>query len=374
MRFCRLSPDACDADTVGLTGGDSFGVLPSGESDVSAAAAIAWKVREVFDHPFLIAGDSVEVHGTIGIALFPQDGRSADAIMRRARLAVDQAKLSGEGLAVFATDPEDETARRLALLHELRVGIANDELVLHFQPKVDLRAGLQTTGVEALVRWQHPTNGLLMPAEFMPEAECSELIEPLTKWVLTEAVRQQHLWAQAGLDLTMAVNISARSLTQNSDLPDIVAELTQTWGVPPHRLILELTENSIIDSDMAQVLDVLHEMGEQLSIDDFGTGHSSLAYLHHLTIDEIKIDRSFVLDLSTVAGDATIVQSTIGLAHNLGLTVVAEGVEDEASLKILIEDGCDIAQGYFFSPPCSAQELTPWLTESPFGVRAKISR
>jgi diguanylate cyclase (GGDEF)-like protein/PAS domain S-box-containing protein len=370
----RLRGAMRDEDSVGQTGGDSFGILPSGESDVRTAAAIAWKVREVFDHPFLIAGESVDLCASIGIALFPQDGRSADAMMRRARLAVDQAKSSGEGLAVFAIDPEDQTARRLALLNELRVGIANDELVLHFQPKVDLRAGLKTTGVEALVRWQHPASGLLMPVQFMPEAECSELIEPLTKWVLNGALHQQHLWAEAGLDLTMAVNISARSLTRHSDLADTVARLTDTWDIPPDRLILEITENSIIDSDMAKVLDVLHAMGERLSIDDFGTGHSSLAYLHHLTIDEIKIDRSFVLNLPTVAGDATIVRSTIDLAHNLGLRVVAEGVENEESLKILVDDGCDVAQGYFFSRPRAAEELTTWLTDSPFGARAKISR
>ncbi len=322
----------------------------------------------------MIDGDSVELRASIGIALFPQDGPSADAILRRARLAVDQAKCSGEGLAVFAVDPEDQTARRLTLLNELRLGIARDELVLHFQPKVDLTAEPRTVGVEALVRWQHPTSGLLMPAQFMPEAEQSELIEPLTKWVLNEAVRQQHIWSEAGLDLTMAVNVSARSLTPHGDLPETVAMLTEKWGVAPGRLILEVTENAIIDTDMARVLESLHAMGEQLSIDDFGTGHSSLAYLQHLTVDEIKIDRSFVMNLPTVNCDALIVHSTIELAHSLGLTVVAEGVEDEAALKILIENGCDIGQGYFFSRPRPAQELITWLIESPFGARAKIPR
>jgi diguanylate cyclase (GGDEF)-like protein/PAS domain S-box-containing protein len=370
----RLRGAMRDADTVGSTGGDSFGILPSGESDVGAAAAIAWKVREVFDRPFLISGDSIDVNASIGIALFPQDGPTSEAVMRRARLAVGQAKSSGEGLAVFAVDPEDQTARRLTLLNELREGITRGELVLHYQPKVDLTAGLRTTGVEALVRWQHPSSGLLMPAEFMPEAEDSELIEPLTKWVLNEAVRQQSAWNDAGLDLTMAVNISAHSLKQHSDLPDTVLGLTDEWNIPPGRLTLEVTENAIINSDMAHVLDLLHAMGEQLSIDDFGTGHSSLAYLQNLTVDEIKIDRSFVMNLPTVKGDAMIVHSTIELAHNLGLTVVAEGVEDEATLKILVDDGCDIGQGYFFSRPCAAPELTTWLADSPFGARAKITR
>jgi diguanylate cyclase len=370
----RLRGAMRDSDTVAHLEGDSFGILPCGETDVHAAAAIAWKIREVFDDPFLITGDSVKVGASIGIALFPQHGHATSDLLRRADLAVRQAKLSGEGLAVFVADPDDQTARRLTLLNELRLAIPRGELVLHYQPKVDLTAGRRTTGVEALVRWEHPTAGLLFPAQFMPEAERSELIEPLTKWVLNEALRQQRMWSDAGLDLTMAVNVSARSLALHSDLPDTVAELAERWGIPAGRLILELTENAIIDADVAQVLNLLHDMGEGLSIDDFGTGHSSLAYLHQLTIDEIKIDRSFVTNAPSVTSDAMIVRSTIELAHNLGLTVVAEGVEDEATLDILVESGCDIAQGYFFSRPCLAEQLTTWLTESPFGTQIKIRR
>jgi diguanylate cyclase (GGDEF)-like protein/PAS domain S-box-containing protein len=369
----RLRGAMRDADTVGHIQGDCFGILASGEGDVGTAAAIAWKVREVFEHPFLIAGDSIDVQASLGIAVFPPDGSSADAILRRARMAVDQAKLSGEGLAVFSSDPSDRTAHRLTLLNDLRVAIANGELVLHYQPKIDLKAGQRTTGVEALVRWQHPTNGLLMPGQFMPEAERSELIDPLTKWVLNEAVRQQREWSEAGLDLTMSVNVSARSLTQHTDIPDTVARITEEWGVPPGKLVVEITENDFIDSDMVHGLHMLHAMGEQLSIDDFGTGHSCLAYLQRLPIDEIKIDRSFVQNMPNIGGDAVIVHSTIELAHNLGLRVVAEGVEDRAALEMLVRDGCDIAQGFFFSRPCPADELTTWLSESPFGASIKIS-
>ncbi len=366
----RLRGAMRDADTVGRSEGDSFSILASGEGDVSTAAAIAWKIRDVFERPFMIAGDSVDVGASIGIALFPQDGQSADAILRRARLAVDQAKSSGEGLAVFAVDTEDHTAHRLKLLNELRAGIGNAELRLHYQPKVDLKGGRHTTGVEALVRWQHPTSGLLVPAQFMPEVERSELIDPLTEWVLDEAVRQQHVWSEAGLDLTVAVNLSARSLTKHTEIAETVARLTERWAVPPAKLILEITENDIVGSDMIQALDVLHTMGERLSIDDFGTGHSSLAYLQRLPVDEIKIDRSFVTNLPTASGDAMIVRSTIDLAHNLGLSVVAEGIEDEATLDILVEDGCDFAQGYFFSRPLPADKLTAWLADSPFGALA----
>jgi len=368
----RLSGAMRESDTVGRLGGDSFGILPSGETDVEAAAAIGWKLREAFEHPLLLSGDIVELGASIGIALCPQHGRSTADLLRRADLAMREAKRSGNGLAVFVADPADQTARRLTLLTDLRDGIPRGELVLHYQPKVDLNAGQRTTGVEALVRWHHPTQGLLMPAQFMPEAERSELIEPLTDWVLNEALRQQRVWTDAGFDLTMAVNISARSLMRHSDLPDTVAKLTETWGIPPGRLILELSENAIIDADVAEGLELLHAMGERVALDDFGTGHSSLVYLQRLTIDEIKIDRSFVMNVLSDTSDAVIVRSTIELAHNLGLMVVAEGVENEGALEILVKNGCDSAQGFFFSRPCPADELTAWLTESRFGAAVGV--
>jgi diguanylate cyclase (GGDEF)-like protein/PAS domain S-box-containing protein len=367
----RLRSAMRDSDTVGRIGGDSFGVLPAGDTDVEAAAAVAWKVREVFELPFLIRGDKVAVRASIGIALCPEHGRSTADLLRRVEVATHQAKGSSDGLGIFVADQEDQTARRLTLLNDLRDGIPRGELVLYYQPKVDLTAGQRTTGVEALVRWQHPSSGLLMPAQFMPETERSELIDQLTTWVLNEALRQQRAWSDAGLDLTMAVNISARSLTRHSKLPDIVANLTEAWGIDPGRLTLELVENAIIDADVTRVLERLHAMGERVSIDDFGTGHSSLAYLRQLTIDEIKIDRSFVTGLPSEGSDAVIVRSTIELAHNLGLRVVAEGVETEAALELLVDSQCDSAQGYLFSRPYPADELTRWLTESPFGAQVR---
>jgi diguanylate cyclase (GGDEF)-like protein/PAS domain S-box-containing protein len=370
----RLAGAMRDADTVARVGGDEFAILPSGETDVETAAAIAWKVCEVFEQPFAIGEHVVELRASIGIAFFPQHGRDTADLLRRADLAMHQAKRSGSGLAAFLAEPEDQTARRLTLLSELRDCIPRGELVLHFQPKVGLGATRRTTGVEALVRWLHPTEGLLMPAQFMPEAVRSQLIEPLTRWVLDAALHQQRVWSDAGIDLTMAVNISARSLTRSSDLPNTLAELSQTWGIAPGRLILELTENAILDADGPDVLDLLHEMGARLAIDDFGTGYSSLVYLQRLPIDEVKIDRSFVTNLASAPGDAVIARSTIDLAHNLGLTVVAEGAEDEVALDMLAEYGCDSAQGYFFSRPCTAEELTTWLTESPFGAPVAASR
>jgi EAL domain-containing protein (putative c-di-GMP-specific phosphodiesterase class I) len=207
-----------------------------------------------------------------------------------------------------------------------------------------------------------------MPDHFIPDADRSALIEPLTEWVLGEALRQQSAWSESGIDLTMAVNISARSLTSGSALPATVARLTEAWGITPGRLILELTESALIGDEAPEVLKLLHSMGERLAIDDFGTGHSSLVYLQQLPLDEIKVDRSFVKNLATAPNDAVIARSTIDLAHNLDLTVVAEGVEDTATLQQLLEYGCDLAQGYLFSRPLPAGELTEWLHESPFGT------
>jgi diguanylate cyclase (GGDEF)-like protein/PAS domain S-box-containing protein len=365
----RLRTAVRNSDTVARMGGDEFGILPSDETDVETAEAIAWKVRSAFDEPFIIGGEVLNVRASIGIAFFPQHGRATADLLRRASQAMRQAKQAGLGLGVFVAEPEDPTARRLTLLSELRAGIPRGELVLHYQPKIDLRTR-RTTGVEALVRWQHPTAGLLMPAEFMPEAGRSELIEPLTRWVLDEALHQQRDWCDAGIDLTMAVNISARSLMRGGTLPDTVAQLTDTWDIAPGTLILELTENALIDAEGPVILELLHAMGERVAIDDFGTGHSSLVYLQRLPIDEIKIDRSFVMSLATVSSDAVIVRSTIDLAHNLGLTVVAEGVEDEVALAMLVEYGCDSVQGYLFSRALAAPELTSWLSESVVGAAA----
>ena len=362
----RLRGALRDSETVGRVDGDQFAILPSGDADLEVTTSLAWKLRETLVKPFA----SGAVRASMGMAFFPQHGRGTTELLRRAGLAAREAKRSGEGLAVFVAEPEDETALRLTLLSELRDGIGRDELVLHYQPKLDLIGQRRVTGVEALVRWAHPTRGLLMPDDFMPEAERSELIEPLTHWVLGKALRQQRLWSDAGLDLTMAVNISARSLGRHSELPDALVAIAETRGISLDRIVLELTERAIVDADVPDTLHVLHAMGTVLSIDDFGTGHSSLVYLQQLPIDQIKVDRSFVMKLATAPSDAVIVRSTIDLAHNLGMTVVAEGVEDETSLNMLVEYGCDCAQGYYFSRPRAAEDLTPLLLAPPGSLQA----
>jgi predicted signal transduction protein with EAL and GGDEF domain len=353
-----------EADTVARLGGDEFAILPAGAIDMAATAALAWTIQETFETGFEVNGEVVQVAPSIGIALYPEHGGDSGELVHRADLAMYAAKRSGQGQSVFEAAHETETADHLSLLLDLRHCIARDELVLHYQPKIDLPSG-KIIGVEALVRWQHPKKGLLMPASFMSEVERTYLIEPMTRWVLNAAMRQQRAWRDEGFDLTMAVNVSARSLGQSGDLPDTFAELTEVWGIASGRVTLELTEGALIEPAAPTVLTRLHEMGGRLSIDDFGTGYSSLAYLQRLPVDEIKIDRSFVRNLATVDDDATIVRSTIDLAHGLDLTVVAEGVESEDGLRVLEEYECDQAQGYYLGRPVAPEELAGYLDRRP---------
>jgi diguanylate cyclase (GGDEF)-like protein/PAS domain S-box-containing protein len=363
----RLVAALRETDTIARLGGDEFAILPGDTTDLAAAVAVARKIQQTCTDGFEISNEIVHVSPSIGIALFPEHGNTTADLLRRADAAMYVAKRSGSGHVVFNAALEKQTAHQLRLLFDLRQCIERDELVLHYQPTIDLKTR-EISGVEALLRWRHPLEGVLPPASFMAEVERTELITPVTRWVLNEALRQQRIWSDEGIDLTMAVNISALSLRPSSNLPDTVAELTETWGTAPDRLTLELTEGALIEAAAPEILDRLHNMGERMSIDDFGTGYSSLAYLQRLSVDELKIDRSFVTSLSAGSDDAVIVRSTVDLAHNLGLTVVAEGVEDDVALDLLHEYGCDSVQGYLFSRPCPAQELTTWLTESPYGA------
>jgi diguanylate cyclase (GGDEF)-like protein/PAS domain S-box-containing protein len=359
----RLAGAMRENDTIARLGGDEFGILLAGVTDMGAAVAVAWKIQKVCKPGFAIHAEVVNVSASVGIAMFPEHGKTTAELLQRADAAMYVAKKAGTGYAVFDTARETATARRLALLADLRQCIVRNELVLHFQPKLDLTTG-ELTGVEALIRWQHPIHGLLLPANFMTEVESTELIEPVTRWVLNGALRQQQIWRAEGIDLTMAVNISAHSLRPSGNLPEIVAELTDTWHTAPRTLTLELTEGALIEAHAPAVLSRLHQMGQLLAIDDFGTGYSSLAYLQRLPVDELKIDRSFIMHLATDRNDDVIVRSIIDLAHNLGLTVVAEGVEDQATMDLLVEYECDIIQGYHLARPCPIEDLNQWLTTS----------
>ncbi len=364
----RLVRRLREGDTVARLGGDEFGILPLGSTDLAGAATVAWKIQQALEAPFVIDGHLIDVRASIGIALAPEHGDNIDDLLRRADLAMYDAKRSGTGYALFAAAQEESLGRRLALLHDLRQCIANDELVLHYQPKIDL-ATLKTTGVEALIRWNHPTNGFLMPIHFIPEVENSELMVPITKWVINNALRQLRIWRDQGYDLTMSVNLGASSLVDGAGLLEDVDEMTRRWGIPPHKLTFELTESALLDTSVPELLERLQGMGQQLSIDDFGTGYSSMVYLQRLPVSEIKADRSFVTTMASAADNAVIVRAIIDLAHNLSRTVVAEGVEDEATMEMLIASGCDTAQGYYFTRPLSADDLVRWLESSPFGLQ-----
>jgi diguanylate cyclase (GGDEF)-like protein/PAS domain S-box-containing protein len=358
------------ADTVGRYGGDEFAVVPWGATDVTRAVLIAEKILQAVEKPFTIDDQPVNVSVSIGIAVFPQHAEDADALIRRADVAMYAAKRAQSGFSVYSADQDGgEQGDKIPLIGKLRYAIDQFELLLHYQPIV-LAGDGRPAKVEALVRWGHPSHGLLPPDDFIPSAEQTNLIRPLTAWVLNEAIGQAHAWGKAGIEMGISVNLSARNLL-DEELPDAVAQLLRTWQVPPEKLTLEITESTIIAPEAVETLQRLHAIGVQISVDDFGTGYSSLAYLKGLPVNEIKIDRSFVQDMATNWDGAAIVRSTIDLGHNLGLKVVAEGVEDEATANLLRQYGCDYLQGFHISRPAAAGPLGPWL-RAKFGLNGVV--
>ncbi len=357
----RLRGTLRNEDTVSRLGGDEFAILPAGDCDQETAMRIAAKVLRAFDAPFLIEEQAIHARMSIGVALFPAHGEDADTLMRRADVAMYTAKRMRSGKSVYSPAQDEHSKRRLQITGELRRAIPASELVLHYQPRLHLPTG-RITALEALVRWQHPQHGLVPPADFIPVAEQSDLIHPLTAWVAGEAVRQCRVFAELGLDLSVAINLSARNLA-DQHLPAMMDDLLRTWGVGPSKLRLEMTESVVMASDWQKVLERLHELGLSVAIDDFGVGYSSLAYLQRLPVDEIKVDKSFVADMVDNPDNAAIVRSTIELGHNLGLKVVAEGVETPECLHMLAGFGCDAAQGYLVSPPLSATDLVAFFAE-----------
>jgi len=348
-------------DTIARLGGDEFAVLLP-RATALRAERVARRLLSALDQPFEIDSYSVDVNGSIGIALNPEHGDTADALIQRADIAMYVAKRSNRGFAFYATEHDQHSPERLALVGELRRAIDNDELTLVYQPKVNLETG-RWIGAEALIRWQHPQRGMIPPDQFIPLAEQTGLIRLLSRWVLGAALRQVRAWQGAGIDLPIAVNLSMRDL-HDPDLPDMVAELLSTWQVSPSRLMVEITENGLMaePARALQTVTGLRAMGIRIAIDDFGTGYSSLAYLKRLPVDELKIDRSFVRELAGDRDDLAIVRSTISLGHDLGLRIVAEGVEDAATMDLLQELGCDIGQGYHISRPVPPQDLVRHFT------------
>jgi diguanylate cyclase (GGDEF)-like protein/PAS domain S-box-containing protein len=355
----RLTRGIRPGDLVARLGGDEFALLLH-SVEGSIATRVAEQLTGLLAHGFEVGGQRLDVRASVGIALQPTHGQDPATLLRRADMAMYVAKRSQMSCVVFAPELDEDSAERLTLLSELREAIETDQLVLYFQPKQDLSRGL-VTGAEALVRWQRPDKGLIPPDRFVPLAEQTGLIGPLTDWVLREAVRQAYVWQRRQPDLRVAVNLSMRNLL-DPNLADKVARLLEEW---PAQLDVEITESALMaDPERAlATLSALSDVGLRIAIDDFGTGYSSLAYLKRLPVDVLKIDRSFVRDLRANTNDRIIVRSTIDLAHNLGLRVVAEGVEDAVAAEVLREFGCDEIQGFYLSQPVPAREFEHWLAD-----------
>ena len=367
----RLRSTLRQSDTAARLGGDEFAVVLPGIKDKETAVLLAQKILQAVQTPLILEGRSIDIGMSLGIALYPGQGENAGMLMQRADMAMYAAKRSKSGYAFYDAEADRVSLDRLALQSELRYAIDCDQLVLYYQPKVDFSSG-RIGGLEALVRWQHPKHGLMLPDDFIPLAERTGLIKPLTVWVLHQALRQCREWHRGGLSVTMAVNISASSLL-DPQLPEIVAQALAETGAEPGWLELEITETAIMKEPAIAIdaIGKLNRMGVRLAIDDFGTGYSSMAYLQKLLVAKIKIDKSFVTHMNSKEGDAVIVRSLIGLGHNLGLSVVAEGVESKEVWDQLKALGCDSAQGYCMGHPIPQEKMADWLAQSPWGLNAK---
>jgi diguanylate cyclase (GGDEF)-like protein len=361
----RLGEVLGTGEVMARLGGDEFALLitarTSGEEAVAEQRAVVHRVLAAFDAPFVIDDITLAVEATAGLASYPQHGDTGEVLLQRADIAMYLAKGNHESVAVYDRTLDSHNRRKLMLLADLRQAVDREELVLHYQPLIDI-ATHRVRGVEALVRWRYRDEGLLPPADFVQLAESSGFIHELTRYVLTRAVRDAKGWAEAGLALTVSVNISARCLL-DSGLPEAVASTLAAVGLPAQLVTLEITESAIIaDPFRAQdVINRLHTLGVALSIDDFGTGYTSLAYLRDLPIQELKIDRSFITRMLHSPKDAVIVRTVIELAQRLGLECVGEGVEDAAVLSALDALGCSTAQGYHLSKPLPEYDLGRWI-------------
>jgi diguanylate cyclase (GGDEF)-like protein len=371
----RLTTAVGAAGTVSRLGGDEFAVLLTGSGDEDGALRVGRRVLRALEHPVALDGMEVEVGGSVGIALAPAHASDTAALLKRADLAMYSAKASTSGIRVYEPELDTTNPRRLTLVAELRTALQSGQLEVHVQPQARLSDGAVVSG-EALVRWLHPERGLVTPDEFIPVAERSGLIAPLTSRVLELSVRAIADWRAAGHDLGLAVNLSTRSL-HDADLVEEVTRLLGRYDVPADRLTLEVTEGSVM-ADPARATALLHQLrdlGVRLSVDDFGTGYSSLSYLKRLPVHEVKIDRSFVANLGERADDVAIVRAIVDLGRHLGLEVVAEGVEDQETWDLLASMGCHLVQGWHLARAMPADDLVPWLharaAQSPRAARLR---
>jgi len=356
----RLESVLGRTDMVARLGGDEFAVLLPG-ANLQRSKAVCREIFAVMDRPIKVENLRLRAAASIGVALCPEHGRDASLLMRHADVAMYEAKRKQKGFSFYTPDQDEYSISRLGLSSELRDAINDNQLLLEYQPMVDFKTG-RIFCAEALVRWQHPEYGLIPPEEFIPTAEQTGVIRPMTLWVIDKALEQTAIWSRSGIDLHISVNLSVRSL-QDRRLPGQVQKLVDRHQIDPKHVILEITESAIMSDPLTarRVMRRLSSMGFHLSIDDFGTGYSSLAYLKQLPVDEIKIDKSFVTQMDKDENDAVIVRATIDLAHNLGLKVVAEGVESMDVWDLLEMLGCDTAQGYYIRRPQDPQALAEWM-------------
>jgi diguanylate cyclase (GGDEF)-like protein/PAS domain S-box-containing protein len=361
----RLQDCIRESDTIARLGGDEFAILLPAASGVERAWSVSGRITQAVRRPFEVAGGlRLEVGVSIGIALFPEHASDQARLLHCADVAMYAAKKGAGPVQLSDRDQDRNTVRHLTLSGALRRAIEGGELSFDFQPKLDLLAGT-IRSVEALARWRHPGHGAILPDEFIPHAEQTGLIQPFTRWSFDAALAQLAHWQGAGIGISIAVNLSARSL-HDEKLPEIAATLLRKWQVDPGLLTLELTESAVMldPATARRNLFRLHDLGVRLSIDDFGTGYSSLSALQRLPLHEIKIDRSFVAQMVDNHNDMVIVRSTIDLARNLGLAVVAEGIESERHLVALQDLGCDLGLGFFVSHPLPLERLTSWFDET----------
>jgi predicted signal transduction protein with EAL and GGDEF domain len=355
----RLAAVVGRTGTVARLGGDEFGLLLAPLADTVSATAVAERVREVLREHMLLEGMTLRVDASIGIAIAPEHGTAADVLLQKADVAMYEAKRNHASWEVYSSFRDRHTRDRLELMEDVRDAIDRHELILYYQPKLDV-ATRAICGVEALVRWQHPVRGLLTPDRFLPLFEQSGLMGPLALDVLDQAMRQLAQWAHERVELSMAVNLSPANLS-DEDLPEKVAHVLSSRGIDPGSVVLEITEDCLMDADHSRdVLEKLHSLGVQLSVDDYGTGFSSLAYLRELPVSELKLDRAFLAAAGANAADqrsVSIIRSTIDLAHELDLRIVAEGVETDEALDLIARLGCDEAQGYLLGRPAPAAVL-----------------
>ena len=359
----RLQGSVRSVDTVARLGGDEFVVLVGDLVTEAEVGEIATRLLASLREPFPVDAVRLEIGASLGVALHPAHGDSVDVLLQRADIALYGAKVERGRYKVYDSAADVHTPARLTLAAELREGMERGELFLQHQPQVDVRTGT-VVGFEALVRWRHPERGVVMPDDFLPVVENTGLITPLTLTVLDLALSAVAEWRANGHDVTVAVNLSVRHLT-DLGLPLQVRDALRKHGVPASALVLEVTETLIMSDPVraTDVLRLLRELGVALAVDDFGTGYSSLAYLRRLDVHELKIDRSFVRHITADEGHATIVRSTIEMGHNLGLRLVAEGVEDDETLALLRGWGCGVAQGYHLSRPLDLAAVLPWLAD-----------